>query len=322
MVSKPRTAVIGAGMAGLTCATALRAAGHGVLVLDKSRGPGGRMSTRRLGLGQALGEGEAAFDHGAPAFTALGADFQAQVEAWSLQGLAAPWPAAGPGQFVGLPAMNAPLKAMAADLDTRWSQTISGLSHDASGWRLAGTTDDEGLFDHLVLAIPAEQAAVLLAPVQPAFAALASAVRSEPCWTLMAVFDRPVQSPQAGLSGGEVVAFAGREASKPGRAAAEAWVIHARPDWSRDHLELSADQAAPLLLAGFQDWLGSAPPPAVSTVAHRWRYARPLAAPRPALWDAATGLGVCGDWLGGGSVEGAWRSGRQLAARLTEGGLP
>jgi len=60
MVSKPRTAVIGAGMAGLTCATALRAAGHGVLVLDKSRGPGGRMSTRRLGLGQALGEGEAA----------------------------------------------------------------------------------------------------------------------------------------------------------------------------------------------------------------------------------------------------------------------
>jgi len=312
MVSKPRTAVIGAGLAGLTCATALHAAGHSVLVLDKARGPGGRMSTRR----QALGDGEAAFDHGAPAFTALEPDFQAQVQFWSLQGLAAPWPAAGPGQFVGVPAMNAPLKAMAADLDTRWSQTISGLSRDGAGWRLAGTTQDEGLFDRLVVAIPAEQAAVLLAPVQPQFAALARAVRSAPCWTLMAVFDQPVQSAEAVLTGGEVVAFASREASKPGRAATEAWVIHATPDWSRDHLELTADQAAPQLLAGFEALLGSAAPLAVSAVAHRWRYARPLAAPRPALWDAASRLGVCGDWLGGGSVEGAWRSGFELAAVL------
>ena len=312
MVSKPRTAVIGAGMAGLTCATALNAAGHSVLVLDKARGPGGRMSTRR----QVLGEGEAAFDHGAPAFTAVGADFQAQVQFWSLQGLAAPWPAAGPGQFVGVPAMNAPLKALAADLDTRWSQTISGLSRDAAGWRLAGTTQDEGPFDRLVVAIPAEQAAVLLAPVQPEFATLARAVRSAPCWTLMAVFDQPVQSAEAVLTGGEVVAFASREASKPGRAATEAWVIHATPDWSRDHLELTADQAAPRLLAGFEALLGSAAPLAVSAVAHRWRYARPLAAPRPALWDAASRLGVCGDWLGGGSVEGAWRSGFELAAGL------
>ncbi|WP_419253565.1 NAD(P)/FAD-dependent oxidoreductase [Caulobacter sp. ErkDOM-YI] len=312
MVSQLRTAVIGAGMAGLTCATALQAAGHQVVVFDKARGPGGRMSTRR----QALGDGEAAFDHGAPAFTALEADFQAQVQFWSLQGLAAPWPAAGPGQFVGVPAMNAPLKAMAADLDTRWSQTISGLSRDASGWRLAGTTQDEGPFDRLVVAIPAEQAAVLLAAVQPEFAALARAVRSAPCWTLMAVFVQPVHSAEAVLTGGEVVAFASREASKPGRAATEAWVIHATPDWSRDHLELTADQAEPRLLAGFEALLGSSAPLAVSAVAHRWRYARPLAAPRSALWDAASRLGVCGDWLGGGSVEGAWRSGFELAAVL------
>jgi len=318
MVSQTRTAVIGAGMAGLTCATALRAAGHGVLVLDKARGPGGRMSTRR----QALGDGEAAFDHGAPAFAAINADFQAQVEAWSLQGLVAPWTAAGPDQFVGLPAMNAPLKAMAARLDTRWSQAISGLSRDGDGWRLDGTTDDEGLFDRVVLAIPAEQAAVLLADVQPDFAAQARAVSSEPCWTLMAVFDQPVEGLRTVLTGGEVVAHAGREASKPGRAGTQAWVIHATAAWSRDHLELTADQAAPRLLAGFQALLGSATPQTVSAVAHRWRYARPLGAARPALWDGPMGLGVCGDWLGGGTVESAWRSGRQLAARLTDGGLP
>lgn len=308
----PRTAVIGAGMAGLTCATALQAAGRTVVVFDKARGPGGRMSTRR----QALDGGEVAFDHGTPAFAATGSDFQAQVETWCQAGLVAPWPAAGEGQFVGLPAMNAPLKAMAALLETRWSQTITGLSRDGSGWRLVGTTEDEGPFDQIVLALPAEQAAVLLAPVQPDFAAVVEAVRSEPCWTLMAVFAQPVPSPKAVLTGGAGVAYAGREADKPGRRETEAWVIQAGPDWSRTHLELTPEAAVPLLLAGFGALLGVAAPVALSAVAHRWRYARPLAAPREPLWDPALGLGVCGDGLGGGSVEGAWRSGHRLAQRL------
>jgi len=30
-------------------------------------------------------------------------------------------------------------------------------------------------------------------------------------------------------------------------------------------------------------------------------------------WDAHAGLGLCGDWLHGGKVEGAWLSGRALA---------
>ena len=36
-----RIAIIGAGMAGLTCATRLTENGHEVTVIDKGRGPGG-----------------------------------------------------------------------------------------------------------------------------------------------------------------------------------------------------------------------------------------------------------------------------------------
>ncbi len=41
-------AVIGAGIAGATAARALELAGHAVHVSDKSRGPGGRLATRRV----------------------------------------------------------------------------------------------------------------------------------------------------------------------------------------------------------------------------------------------------------------------------------
>ena len=41
-------AIVGAGMAGLSCAQSLQQAGYKVVVIDKSRGLGGRMATRRL----------------------------------------------------------------------------------------------------------------------------------------------------------------------------------------------------------------------------------------------------------------------------------
>ena len=40
-------AIVGAGMAGLTCARLLKESGYSVVLLEKSRGPGGRVATRR-----------------------------------------------------------------------------------------------------------------------------------------------------------------------------------------------------------------------------------------------------------------------------------
>ena len=60
-----RIGIVGAGMAGLACAEELTRLGHAVLLFDKGRGPGGRMSTRRI----QTSAGEAYFDHGAQYFT-------------------------------------------------------------------------------------------------------------------------------------------------------------------------------------------------------------------------------------------------------------
>ena len=71
--------VIGAGIAGLIAARALRAAGHRVLVLDKGRGVGGRMATRRIEGG--------VFDHGAQFVTVRDPRFQQIVEGWQAKGV-------------------------------------------------------------------------------------------------------------------------------------------------------------------------------------------------------------------------------------------
>ena len=86
-----RIAIVGAGIAGLSCADALAARGHRVRLFDKGRCPGGRMSTRRAQLDGR----DMQFDHGAQYFTARDADFVAQVRRWEDVGLAARWPPAG-----------------------------------------------------------------------------------------------------------------------------------------------------------------------------------------------------------------------------------
>jgi hypothetical protein len=58
-------------------------------------------------------------------------------------------------------------------------------------------------------------------------------------------------------------------------------------------------------------------------VVHRWRHATPHPAGallRQGWWDARLGLGVCGDFLGGVGVEGAWLSAQSVSEAMLRGG--
>jgi renalase len=73
--------VVGAGISGLLVAKTLNEKGWAVTVLDKGRGVGGRMATRRIGRGN--------FDHGAQFFTVRGERFAGFVEDWLSAGVPA-----------------------------------------------------------------------------------------------------------------------------------------------------------------------------------------------------------------------------------------
>ena len=272
------------------------------------------MSTRRVETPL----GTVSFDHGAQYFTARGDGFRAEVARWAAEGLAAPWPAAGPEAWVGIPSMNTPVKALAEGRSIAWSTVVEALSRDGDAWQLKTPEGLSGPFDTVALALPAEQAAALLAGWDSDLAARAAASQTAPCWTVMAAFAErlPIAADTLGEDG--VLGWAARNSAKPGRGGPEAWVLQASPDWSRHHLEDPAEAVGQALLAAFAERIGAPLPEPMVLQVHRWRYARSSAGSDLALWSGAAQLGCCGDWLAGPRIECAWDSGQALA-RLMAG---
>ncbi|WP_343071001.1 NAD(P)/FAD-dependent oxidoreductase [Novosphingobium jiangmenense] len=314
---KMHVAIVGAGMSGLSCASQLVRSGHSVSLYDKGRGPGGRMSTRRM----TTPLGDAHFDHGAQYFTVRDPAFMAQVARWSACGVAAPWPAAGTGAWVGVPTMNAVIKEMADQHDVRFGWHVRGLVRREGQWFLTGESADgermqAGPFDAVVVSIPPEQASAIVALHDLSLAATALAARSQPCWTGMFAFSERLPTKADTVREEGLISWAARNGAKPGRKGPETWVVQASPHWSMQHIDDSVEQVAAALLAALGEALGEALPQPVTASAHRWRYAMSTGSNLGALWSAQSKIGVCGDWLLGPRVENAWISGRTLATRM------
>lgn len=303
-------AIIGAGLAGLSCAQGLIGSGHRVRLFDKGRGVGGRMATRRIET--ALGP--ASFDHGAQYFTVRDAAFGEQVSVWASVGAVAPYPAAGDDAWVGAPGMNAPLKHLAANLDIHFGVPVE-IAEQNGGWRILGVEQDKTTFDAVIVATPAEQAAILLTTGASDFAGLARSTPSALCWAVLAAFPERLPFPDV-LRDASAIGWAARNSEKPDRSGPESWVIQASPEWSVQHLEDERDTVAASLLAVLAAQGQADLPIPILLQAHRWRYARSGTLGRACLWNGTRKIGVCGDWLLGPRVENAWRSGTALAASV------
>jgi renalase len=328
MTGSPRVAIVGAGLAGLVAARALTEGGVETVLLEKARGPGGRMATRRR---DAL-----AFDHGAQYFTARDERFRRAVASWGEAGVAGAWEAPvvviggerveeveekgrSETRYVGVPRMSAITRHLAGGLDVRTSTRVGELSRHGHRWHLATDAGEHlGTYDVVLLALPPAQAAELLRAPAPDLARVADGVAMEPCWAVLAAFDARLDTAlDAAFVNEGPLAWVARNASKPARPAPECWVLHASPAWSREHLEEADEDVKTYLLDAFFAALGVEPRTPHYATGHRWRYARaaqPLG--EECRYDAARGLGLCGDWCLGARVEGAYLSGLALAERV------
>lgn len=332
----PSVAVIGAGLAGLACARELSERGLVVTVFDKGRTPGGRATSRRA-------DGLRGFDHGAQFFTARGPWLSSQLPSWEQAGVVARWapriarPTDGTERapetwWVGAPRMGALAAHLARDLDLRLRHHATAITRADGAWFTTITTAEDGVSfvhrsDALVIGVPAPQCAALLTPASSLFGAVA-AVEPTACWAVMLVLqtDRALEVDLFESRVG-AIAWAAREASKPGRSVPEGeelWTLHASTEWSQAHNEDPPERVCAALVADFVERHLGADAKVIDVKAHRWRYARGrVRGPPPgALFDEAAVLAICGDWLVGDRVEGAMTSGLIAAGRVAAALVP
>ena len=310
-----RLVVVGAGLAGLSAARSL-AGEFEVVVLDKGRGVGGRMATRRIGA--------ATLDHGAQFFTTHTAEFAEVVAVWVAAGVAQPWfagrlgphgvdEADGHVRFRGVVSMNAVAQHLAEGLDVRRSTAVQAVTRSGEGWLVTTVDGAEFAADAVLLTAPVPQSLALLAAggVELADDDLRAlqAIEYEPCLAVMAVLDGPAGLPEPGAvdpDDGPIDWMADNQ--RKGVSAAPAVTIHATAAFSREYWAADDESVVAALLSAAQ--LGSAAQ-AGGTQVQRWRFARPVTvhSERCLVAQGHPSLVFAGDAFGGAKVEGAVLSG-------------
>ena len=306
-------AVVGAGIAGLLLARQLTAQGEDVVVLEKSRGLGGRLATKRVE--------EAVFDSGAQYFTTKSERFAGMVAEWAASGVVAPWPGASAHRWIGKPCMNALGKFLAEGLVVRRESKVIKVQREDGGWELTIENQSALRVGRLVLTAPLPQSLGLLkaggVDLPNKLAGELAALTYLPCLALLLTLEGPSAVPAEGvaLSAGPVrwIADNSKKGISPGVAAAV--TVHLSPAYAAEHYARTETELAAMVLPGIESRLGS---PVRKVTLQRWKFSEPAATyGQPCVWLPELGLGLAGDALGGPRVEAAALSGLALAERMT-----
>jgi renalase len=338
--------VIGAGVSGLTAARQLQQLSHRVTVVDKSRGLGGRLATRRVG--------STAIDHGCRYLKPFADSALSPIPALLQSGVLEPWQpetfalgaddsltATATETFYAAPqGMSAVAKALAPGLTIHRHWLATALMPLSQGWRIEGETlsgDRQGESISIeakavVMAIPAPQAAALMDRAALQHEGLAKLmhqlqnVEFDAVITAMAGYssDQSVNLPVQTALGGWIVVgdkhpilrWAALDSSKRIDPLEPVVVMHSSAKFAannidRSDLESVGRELLAAVAGSLAAWLSS---PTWMQV-HRWRYGfvrQPLGS--PVLYAPAMSTLVgCGDWCSGGNVEGAIASGHRAA---------
>lgn len=312
--------IIGAGISGLLCATELRKAGKSVRLLDKGRGLGGRMATRRMAGGR--------LDHGAQYFTVRDERLQAYVDEWLEAGVIKEWfrklpedsrPEGHP-RYCGVNGMTDAPKFLAKDLEVCRSQQVTELARDTDVWIARTAQGDSFLGKELVITAPLPQALNLLDMTGLRYAngdtdALRE-VRYEKGLATLAILDGPsgIESP-GGIKIHEApLTWIGDNQQKGISPEVSAVTIHADADFAAKHWDSPNDERGPLMLEAATPYLGAK---VVEYNCHRWGFTTPINPwHAPFYRNAGLKLTLAGDSFGGARIEGAALSGIEAAGAV------
>ncbi|MBA2691099.1 MAG: FAD-dependent oxidoreductase [Rubrobacter sp.] len=273
-----RCVIVGAGVSGLLAARALEGAGWETVVLDKGRGVGGRMATRRMADG--------VFDHGAQFFTARSEEFKKLVEEWTDAGAATEWSRGfadadaerepdGHPRYRGSSGMTSIPKHLADGLDVRTGERAVHVLRSGSEWEVRCESGLSERGDALLLTAPVPQSLALVGGIVPTYRREdLRRISYDPCVALMALLDGAADLPEPGgfQIKGEPLDWISDNHRK-GISESPALTIHAGPRWSREHFGDPDEEVSAALLEHAEEALGrNVASHVIGTSVARWRY--------------------------------------------------
>lgn len=329
-------AIIGAGISGLVCAQQLTQAGYSVIAIDKSRGIGGRVATRRLFDTKA--------DHGACFLKPKGELSQRLIRLLTQKGDVEVWtdtlhiqdnsssinpkaPSSLP--YIASEGMNVMAKFLAQGLAINRGERVGEIILDSENkWNLISENKEEFTASSVVLAIPAPQAVMILKSLPKNlldnnFLDKLHSVKYYPAITVMAGYSNLLQQPEwkaITFTENPVLGWIGFDSSKRKNPAQPHFVIHSSAEFADKYFE-SEDlpEVGKQILENAAStvnlqWLNN---PEWMQI-HRWRYAFPKTPLEQSCLPAETSLPLvcCGDWCGGNLIEGAMLSGMAAAEHI------
>jgi predicted NAD/FAD-dependent oxidoreductase len=309
--------IIGAGISGLLCGTELRRAGLSVRVLDKGRGFGGRMASRRMSGGR--------LDHGAQFFTVRDPRFRSYVDEWLDAGVIKEWfrhseedsnPEGYP-RYCGRSGMTDAPKYLAASLDVVREERIIELSRDIDVWIATSASGHVYSAANLIITIPMPQAVTLLETSGLNYGGSKEAalkqIRYAKGLATLAILDGP-----SGLSGAgykrlfeSPLSWIADNRMKGISPDVSAITVHADAAFSEAHWDSSDAVRGPLMLEAAKPYLESK---VVEYKCHRWGFTTPINPWSENFFsNPSLRLTLAGDSFGGARVEGAAVSGIEAA---------
>jgi len=306
--------IVGGGITGLITATILQRQGISVTVLDKGRGIGGRLATRRVG-GEDAAEG--VFDYGTQYISVSDPKFQVWIDDWLEAGIIKEWSRGfgkvdGKPRYCGINGTRGVAKHLAQDLDVRTGTKVVKVNYDKH-WVVETETGEQYLGEMLLLTPPVPQsldlldASLIVLPLDERFAL--ENITYHRSVSVLALLEKPSSIPAPGgmsLDEDDLV-WLGDNYRKGISPNGYAVTLQSSSSFADYYWESDDAEIAYKLLTAAADYLDAA---VTKYQVHRWRYSLPKTFhPQPYLALSEIPLIFAGDGFVAPKVEGAALSG-------------